>query len=139
MGRFRSVITDSIAMLLFTTVACASIETGVAGMTLAQTLQARLAAVPLNLISGRPYGLYRDCLIGRLASPFGIRLALVETLIFTSFQIPLYLLVLMFAGADAEQMVASSAAMILLFGVLGRAYGVFLDKFRALLLGRSTC
>jgi hypothetical protein len=139
MERLGSVIIDSLAMLAFTTVVCASIEMGAVGMTLPQTMHARLGALPVNLATGRPYGLYRDWLIARLCYPCGIRLIFVEILTFTTFQIPLYLMVLMLVGVDEEQIVTSSLMMILLFGVLGRIYGSFLDRFRALMMRRSTC
>ncbi len=78
-----------------------SIEIFIAKLTFIQSVKARIAAVPVNLITGRPYGWFRD----RLFLFFGInrsspwKMMLGDTLAFVLFQVPLYVIVLLAAGA----------------------------------------
>ncbi len=125
-------IIDNAAMLMFATVTGFIIETQIAGMSVDQSIAARIAAIPLNLATGRPYAVYRDWVLARLTlhTPFEIFVA--ESLVFTFFQIPLYLVVLTLAGVDSEKMLAASLSKIVLLGGLGRGYGIFLDYFRSL-------
>jgi len=46
--------------------------------------------------------------------------------------LPLYVIVLLFAGATWKQIAVSSAFMSLIFSLAGRPYGIFLDLCRNL-------
>ena len=127
-------IIDNAAMLIFATVTGFIIETQIAGMTVDQSIAARLAAIPLNLATGRPYGVYRDWVLARITLSSRFHVFAAESLIFTAFQIPLYLVVLTIAGVDNEQMLAASLSKIILLGGMGRVYGIFLDSFRRLFI-----
>lgn len=137
--RLALLAADITAMILFSTAICMSIEIFIAKLTFIQSVKARIAAVPVNLITGRPYGWFRD----RLFLFFGIdrsspwKMVLGDTLAFVLFQVPLYVIVLLAAGATWRQIALSTGFMSLTFSLAGRPYGVFLDFCRRLVLGIS--
>jgi hypothetical protein len=51
--RWKLFLADTLSMTVFSTVLCMSIEIGLAGLTFGQSLTARFAAVPTNLLTGR--------------------------------------------------------------------------------------
>lgn len=125
-------VADTVAMILFSTVMCMMIEVLVAGMTITQSLVARTAAIPTNLLTGRPYGCYRDMLFRKLdlnGDSF-IQTAAGDTVAFISFQLPLYVFVLLLAHASLNQIIVSGMMMTLVFAVAGRPYGIFMDCCR---------
>lgn len=133
-GRYRIIIADITAMIIFSTVLCMIIEVLIAGLTVFQSIQARIAAVPVNLVTGRPYGWFRDRLfvfLGINRSSF-LKMIIGDTLSFVIFQLPLYVIVLLFAGATWAQIGISSIFMSLVFSIAGRPYGIFLDFCRNL-------
>lgn len=56
----RRFLADTTAMVVFSTVAGMFTEIVVAGLSVQQSLYARLTALPIILITARPYGRYRD-------------------------------------------------------------------------------
>ena len=58
--RVRRYLADTFALVAFSTLAGMATELFIAGMTLAQSAQARATAVPVMLLTARPYGLFRD-------------------------------------------------------------------------------
>ncbi len=130
--RLCFLIADIAAMILFSTALCMCIEIFIAKLTFFQSVTARIAAIPVNLLTGRPYGLFRD----RLFLTLGIerktpwKMILGDTLAFVIFQVPLYVIVLLCAGATWEQIAISSVFMSAVFSVAGRPYGIFLDFCR---------
>ena len=132
--RLGLIVADITAMIIFSTTLCMFIEIFIAGLTVFQSLQARMAAVPVNLVTGRPYGWFRDRLFLFLKIDRSRRLMMIfgDTLAFVVFQVPLYVLVLLFAGATWSQIAVSSAVMSLTFLITGRPYGIFLDFCRSL-------
>jgi len=141
MGRFSeerlaAAIADITAMMIFSTALCMTIEIFIAGLTFFQSVQARIAAIPVNLITGRPYGWFRDRLFTFLGIDRTVPLKMIagDTLAFVIFQAPLYVVVLLFAGATWSQIAVSSVFMSLIFSLAGRPYGIFLDFCRGLSL-----
>jgi hypothetical protein len=130
--RFCFLIADIAAMILFSTALCMCIEIFIAKLTFFQSVTARIVAIPVNLITGRPYGLFRD----RLFLALGIerkkpwKMILGDTLAFVIFQVPLYVIVLLCAGATWKQIAVSSVFMSAVFSLAGRPYGIFLDFCR---------
>ena len=129
---FRLIIADITAMIIFSTALCMTIEVFIAGLTVLQSVHARLAAVPVNLITGRPYGWFRDRLFLFLGIQRGSFLMMIfgDTIAFVIFQLPLYVIVLLFAGATWTQIGVSSLFMSMIFSLAGRPYGIFLDFCR---------
>jgi len=132
--RIGLIAADITAMIIFSTALCMVIEVFIAGLTIFQSLQARAAAVPVNLVTGRPYGWFRDRLFLFLKIDRSRRLMMIfgDTLAFVVFQVPLYVLVLLLAGATWHQIAISSTFMSLTFSLAGRPYGIFLDFCRNL-------
>ncbi len=131
-NQWRMFLADTIAMVSFSTTLCMLIEVFVAGMSLGQSLTARVAAVPVNLLTGRAYGLYRDWLFGflHIGNDYRTRTVIGDTVAFITFQLPLYALVLSLARATLGQMAVSGAMMTVIFAITGRPYGLFLDFCR---------
>jgi hypothetical protein len=125
---------DIISMTIFSFVLCFFIEVFIAGLPVLQSLQARTAAIPVNLITGRPYGCFRDWLFRRLRieRKTPLKAVIGDTLAFVVFQVPLYVVVLLFAGATWKQIFVSSVFMTTIFSLAGRPYGLFLDLCRGL-------
>ncbi len=130
--RICFLVADITAMIVFSTALCMAIEIFAAGLTFLQSVRARIAAVPVNLLTGRPYGWFRDRLFlalgidrtNRWKPVFG------DTLAFVVFQVPLYVVVLLSAGATWRQIAVSTVTMSLIFSLAGRPYGIFLDFCR---------
>ena len=133
---WKMLLADTVAMILFSTAMCMMIEIFAAGMTVMQSLVARIAAVPTNLLTGRLYGCYRDMLFRRfdLKVDSLIQTALGDTVAFISFQLPLYVLVLLLAHASVNQIIISTTMMTFIFAVAGRPYGIFMDYCRKFIL-----
>lgn len=101
-----------------------------AGMTPGPALAARLIMVPVMALTGRPYGLWRDWVIARLAPSRRLASVLSETATFISFQVPVYVLTLIVAGASLREIrLATSSAMVLMVFV-GRPFGLCLGLVR---------
>lgn len=98
----------------------------------------RLAAVPVTLITGRPYGIYRDKLFQR----FGHRPVrpleslLIDSFANAAFQVPLHVGLLAWGGASSHQMLVAATTILVVASISGRPYGVFLRCCR-LLFGAS--
>ena len=100
----RQFFADTFALIVFSTVAGIVVEFFIAGLTPSQVLQARLAAIPVIVITARPYGIYRDWLFALFNAPAGIpaKKAAVDIIAFVSFQVPIYFAILAFAGATSS-------------------------------------
>ncbi len=123
-------LADTVAMVLFSFGTGMVIEILIAGMTVAQSLTSRVVAIPMNLITARPYGLYRDAIMKAVKTENTVLKVGIDVLIFTSFQIPVYIFVLLLSGANFEQILKACSSVIVFFVVLGRPYGLFLDFCR---------
>lgn len=134
MRNIRFLVADTLALMVFSVALGMFIEVVVSGMTIGQSLTARAAAIPINIIFGRPYGRFRDWLFRLLKLDKGrlLQAAAGDTLAFVLFQIPLYVVVLTLAGANWRQIVTSAATFSLFVAASGRIYGVFLDFCRRL-------
>jgi hypothetical protein len=128
----RRFLADTFAMITLSTVCGMVIEIFVSGMTLGQSAQARLAAVPVNLLTARPYGMFRDWLFQMTKADIGgeVRKILVDTLAFIVFQVPLYATILWFSGANTRQIAAACGSVTIVSAFIGRPYGMLLELFR---------
>jgi len=118
----RKIIADIFALLVFATLGSMGVEIFIAGMTLHQSVRARLTAMPIILITARPYGMYRDWMFRVTGAKEAGRLrkALADIMAFVSFQVPQYLLVLKIAGANLHQMAAACGTAVVLSAFAGR-------------------
>jgi L-alanine exporter len=129
----RRYLADTSALLVWSTFAGLFIEIVIAGLAVEQSLYARLTALPVTLITARPYGLYRDWIWRAWRADEGAaRRLIVDTAALISFQLPLYWMILAFVGATLWQIAAASVTAIVVLAVSGRPYGVLLDAFRRL-------
>jgi hypothetical protein len=127
-------LVDTFAMVVFSTLVGAFVEIVLAGLQPIQSFSIRLAAVPLILIIGRPYGLYRD----KLFALFGdkpatqLRSLMIDSLANVTFQVPVYLALLSWGGASLQQMAIAATSIVIIAATSGRPYGVFLGLCRKL-------
>ena len=130
----RRFLADTFSLVVFSTVGGACVELFIAGLTIEQTINIRLAAVPVMLIAGRPYGIYRDWLFRLLRATKGgqIRSAITDTFANVTFQVPVYSCLLAVNGANQSQIVTAVSSVILLIVASGRPYGLFLVWCRRL-------
>lgn len=131
----RTMVADTVAMILFSLALGLFVEVVVSGLTLVQSLQSRAASIPINLLTGRPYGWFRDRLFVslKLNRTSVIGGAVGDTLAFILFQIPLYFVVLSLAGATLVQMITAATTFSLFIAGSGRIYGLFLDYCRRII------
>ena len=101
-NRTRLFLADTVAMVVFSFATGMVIELLIAGLTLVQSLTSRVVAIPMNLITARPYGLYRDAIMKRIRIENKRLRSAVDILVFTSFQIPVYIFVLLVSGANFD-------------------------------------
>lgn len=130
-GLWPSVV-DSVASLVFFTLAAGTVERFIAGLDWDQVLTARLAAVPAILLTGRPYGLWRDAILrwSRAADRGPLARTALDVLAFVSFQLPVYVLILLLAGAELEQIVLAAGSAVGVMMLLSRPFGLYLDLAR---------
>lgn len=125
----RSFVADTIALVLFFTVMGALNEHYVAGMAWDEVLRSRLIGAPLMIATARPYGLWRDFLIMRLAPPLPRILA--DAFALLAFQVPIYAAILWMGGASVVEIFRGAAGFATLMMIVGQPYGVWLDFIRA--------
>jgi hypothetical protein len=125
----RAFVADTLALVLFFTVLGALNEHYVAGMAWDEVARSRTIGAPLMVATARPYGLWRDWLMTRLAPPLP-RLG-ADALALLAFQVPIYAAILWVAGGSGLGVLTGAASFAVLMLVVGRPYGVWLDFVRA--------
>lgn len=124
---------DVFTMNLFSYLVALPIELLIAGMSFKEHLQVRLVALLLNTVVARPFGLWRSYLVNKFGvtqNSGWLKTYLVDTLIFLSFQMPLYVGNLILGGADMMEILKATMTVSLIAGTLGRPYGIMLDWMR---------
>jgi len=131
----RKLIADTLALLIFSTAAGMFVEILASGMSLASSLQARITAIPIILVTGRPYGVYRDWLmrVARVHSGSFTRQTFTDILAFVTFQVPVYAAILLTAGATLQQIITACVSAVVILVISGRPYGLFLEFCRYVL------
>lgn len=121
-------IADTFALVTFALVVGMFVEVVLSGLSLGQSLQSRLFAIPLNVIVARPYGLYRDWLfiISNAEKKGEIVKLLIDIISFLSFMIPQYVAVLWWVGAKADQILIACTSVVIMSVVVGRPYGLYM-------------
>jgi hypothetical protein len=121
-------------MVVFSIVIGAFVELVITGLTIEQTIKIRAAAIPVSLLIGRPFGIYRDWVFRRVGSVEKTLLQkiLLDTFINLTFQIPLYALILALNGATFLQVLTAASSILVIVGLSGRPYGIFLSGCRRL-------
>lgn len=123
-------IADVFAMVTFSYATGMMIEVFHAGLTVEQSITSRNASIPLNIITARMFGVYRNFLMKMFKVKHKLFTLIVDLIAFISFQIPIYIIVLTFTGATFEQIVRAVYGVVFLFLILGPPYGKYLDFSR---------
>ena len=127
----RAFFADTLALLAFFTVTGVLNERFVAGMSWGDVLAARAIGAPLMVLTARPYGLWRDWLVERLAGDTRRGRTLTDAAALMIFQVPLYALVIWLGGAEGRQVARGCLGAAVLMLALGRPYGLWLDLVRS--------
>jgi hypothetical protein len=130
----RRYLADTFAMVMFSTIVGAFVEVVIAGPTLEQSARVRLAAIPVMLLIGRPYGFYRDFVFRLFGNknPGRIKAAALDTFANLTFQVPVYSGLLALNGATIGQILTAVGSIIFVIVLSGRPYGLFLVWCRRL-------
>jgi hypothetical protein len=131
--RWVAIWTDIFALNSFSYLVSAPIELLIAGLSWQEHLQVRLVAAILNTLVAVPFGWWRGFIVKLTRLHAGeplIKTYLVDTLIFLSFQLPLYIGNLILGGAEWSEILAATITVTLIAGLLGRPYGIYLDWLR---------
>ena len=130
----KRVLADTTAMILFSTLLGLFVEIVLTGLEPLQSFKIRVAAIPLMLVTGRAYGAYRDLMFERFGNgpSAPLKSLLIDSIANVSFQVPLYLGLLAWAGASIGQMLVAATSILLIAGISGRPYGIFLNFWRRL-------
>ena len=143
----KNILADTSAMILFSTPVSMSIDIVAANATLQQAVIARLIALPVNMISSRPYGVFRDACFDALkfnAETAVWKRTVVDSLTMTLFQGSLYAGILASSGFVSGKPFSMSsigiavATAIPVTLVTGRPYGWFRNKIRQRVFGLET-
>ncbi len=128
----RAFLVDTLATVAFFTLIAGLSELLIAGMSPAQVLATRALTVPVMVLTGRPYGRWRDALFVRARPAGPVGRAALDVAAFVSFQVPVYAATLALAGATPAQMAAALGSATVLMLLLARPFGLFLDAARRL-------
>ncbi|MRI34721.1 L-alanine exporter AlaE [Endozoicomonas sp. OPT23] len=128
----RETLADTFAMISFAFIIGMMVEVFVAGLSFHQSLQSRLLSIPVNLITARPYGIYRDWLMA-FSQCFPNKFlgeTLMDILAFISFQLPLYAALIASTGASKEQIITACIGQIGSMVVMARPFGMYIQTCR---------
>ena len=128
----RKFLADTTALITFSTVVGAANEIIVARMSVEQSVQARLTAIPIIMLTARPYGVYRDWVfrLSHADRSNQVRRMIADIVAFTTFQIPIYIANLLLTGATVAQIITACASAVVILVLSGRPYGLLLELFR---------
>ncbi|NVK35616.1 MAG: L-alanine exporter AlaE [Rhodobacteraceae bacterium] len=121
---------DTTATVIFFTIIAATTELLIAGLEPRQVLMTRLMTIPAMIITGRPYGLWRDWFFAKTKPKRAVAKVLSDVLAFISFQVPVYVATLLIAGATASEIGAAVSASIVFMVLLSRPFGIYLEIVR---------
>ena len=128
----RLTLVDTLSTILFFTTLAALTELYVAGMEPTDVLKTRLIMVPLMILTGRPYGVWRDWFFAGTKPTVSWSKSLIDGLAFLTFQLPIYGLTLWIAGADFDEIGTLFGSTAVLMLIVSRPFGMFLQAMRKL-------
>lgn len=128
----RLMIVDTLASVVFFTTLAASTELFIAGMSPREVITTRLIMIPIMIATGRPYGAYRDWCFVKTRPTVGWSKTLVDAVAFVTFQLPIYAVTLMIAGADRGEIATLLPTTAALMLITSRPFGLFLEAARRL-------
>ena len=126
----KLIFVDTITTLFFFTLIAAFTELVIVGMEPLQVLTTRLIMVPVMVLTGRPYGVWRDWIFVRISPKYRLSRVVVDVVAFLSFQVPVYAATLAIAGANTSEMVTAVGSGTFFMMILSRPFGLFLEFSR---------
>lgn len=126
----KTYLIDTIGTVVFFTIIAALSELLIAGMEPKQVLIARLIMIPVMMITGRPYGLWRDWFFATMRPQRWITNVAADIVAFVTFQVPVYVATLAIAGATLSEIGAAVSAAIVFMILLSRPFGLYLEVLR---------
>ena len=93
-------LVDTLATIVFFTTLAAMTEQFIAGKDPDEVLTTRLFMIPMMVLTGRPYGVWRDWFFASTKPTVAWSRTLIDRLAFVSFQLPVYAVTQAIAGAD---------------------------------------
>ena len=128
----RLIFVDTLSTILFFTILAALTELYVVGMEPADVLKTRLIMVPLMILTGRPYGVWRDWFFVGTKPTVLWSKSLIDGAAFLTFQLPIYGLTLWIVGANFDQIGTALGSAVVLMLIVSRPFGLFLQSMRKL-------
>jgi hypothetical protein len=126
----RKFIVDTGTALVFFTFGPGLMEWLIVGLTVHQVMLTRGLMIPVIVVTGRPYGIWRDWLLTRLRPRGAVAITVVDTAAFISFQVPVYAATLAVAGATVHEIMLAVGTALAFMVLLSRPYGLLLDFVR---------
>ena len=128
----RLTLVDTLSTIFFFTVLAVLTELYVAGMEPAAVLKTRLVMIPMMVLTGRPYGAWRDWFFATTKPTVSWSKSLIDGIAFLSFQLPVYGLTLWITGAALTEIGTLLATTAVLMLIISRPFGLFLQTMRRL-------
>ncbi len=138
--RWRLLFADLLARVTFSVSTGMVIEIGIAGMTLMQSIYARLSMLPVVMLMARPYGIFRDWVLrkanvkvdkkGRPAKGSRLRYFIVNPIAYAFFFCPQYGFILWIEGATWPQVWKAVGSIAIGSPLLGALFGLWMDFVR---------
>ena len=120
-------IVDTLATIIFFTLIAALTELFITSMEPSEVLMTHLIMIPMMVITGRPYGIWRDGFFKKTKPTASWNKVLIDGLAFLSFQLPIYALTLVIAGADQNEVIILLTSTSFLMFIVSRPFGVYLE------------
>lgn len=128
----RLTIIDTLTTVVFFTVLASLAELYIAGMEPFEVLKTRLIMVPMMVLTGRPYGAWRDWFFATTKPTVSWSKSLIDGAAFLTFQLPVYGLTLWIAGAARDEILTLLATTAVLMLIVSRPFGLVLETVRKL-------
>ena len=125
-------LTDIFAMVVFCTITNFVVEVFLSGMSVNQSISARLTAISINMLIAAPYGKYRDWIL-KVAFDFKkstITMFFADIFAYASFLSPVYAIILFYERIPLHTILSATGLNLLFSFLLGGVYGYFLDFTR---------
>nr|WP_272211804.1 L-alanine exporter AlaE [Marinicella sp. W31]MDC2877693.1 L-alanine exporter AlaE [Marinicella sp. W31] len=126
--RVTSFVADTLALVIFFTIASGLNERFIAGMEWREVLVSRSIGAVLMVLTARPYGMWRDFVFAKVRPSRRAGAFLTDCAALLFFQVPIYVAIIAAGGASGTAILRGALGFALLMLVLGRPYGLFLES-----------
>jgi hypothetical protein len=126
----RSFVADTLALVIFFTIASGLNERFIAGMSWNEVATSRLIGAPLMVLTARPYGLWRTFVFDKTKPSTRWGTLAVDSFALLAFQVPIYIGIIVASGAEGVSILWGALGFAALMFLLGRPYGLWLEFVR---------